>query len=491
AFFRNDSPTWWGKPVVVKRRDEVAGAVRHLDVKNVRDTYVPVIHQLNKKRYLVGVKLINGDAKQAWEEHRATLDEFAKPGKAQQKKRQTKGEKPGRGLWGNATRSELTKEQREQIEALEAIGYIDGEMLAEGVLPVISDHDATRAQQGLNFYTSGHAPEATLMTMNGQVLHRWKARFRDVFGQAINTKRDHKGAQYWRRAWPLENGDVIAIFEGLAIIRIDKDSQVVWAVQNNAHHDAAFLPDSSLIVLTRTAHLVPEVNPDIPALEDFVVWMDENGEETRRLSLLKALLESEHRSIFDRVQRKWKKAGDLFHTNAIEILDGSLEHRDPAFKAGNLLLSSRAMSALYIVDPEAEKVVWSARGEFRTQHDPHVTFDGTILLFDNTGRNGKSQLLEIDPISHDPTWRWPKQRQNPFFSGICGTVARLDNGNTLATESRGGRAVELAPNGEAVWNFQSPHRAGDNDAYIAMLFEMIRLPPDFPFRGDDEESGTE
>jgi hypothetical protein len=59
-------------------------------------------------------------------------------------------------------------------------------------------------------------------------------------------------------------------------------------------------------------------------------------------------------------------------------------------------------------------------------------------------------------------------------------VAVLPNGNVLVTESDNGRAFELSGDGEIVWEFYNPHRAGDRGEYVATLFEVVRLPPDFP-----------
>ncbi len=64
-----------------------------------------------------------------------------------------------------------------------------------------------------------------------------------------------------------------------------------------------------------------------------------------------------------------------------------------------------------------------------------------------------------------------------FFSELCGTCQRLPNGNTLITESTRGRAFEVTPDKEIVWEFFNPHRAGENDELIATLFELIRIPP--------------
>ena len=67
-----------------------------------------------------------------------------------------------------------------------------------------------------------------------------------------------------------------------------------------------------------------------------------------------------------------------------------------------------------------------------------------------------------------------------FFSPFMGSAERLPNGNTLITESDYGRALEVTPGGETVWEFYSPFSAGANDEYIATLMEVVRLPGPSP-----------
>ncbi len=38
----------------------------------------------------------------------------------------------------------------------------------------------------------------------------------------------------------------------------------------------------------------------------------------------------------------------------------------------------------------------------------------------------------------------------------------------------------MTPEGEIVWEFWNPHRAGPGERYIATLFELLRLPADTP-----------
>jgi outer membrane protein assembly factor BamB len=89
-------------------------------------------------------------------------------------------------------------------------------------------------------------------------------------------------------------------------------------------------------------------------------------------------------------------------------------------------------------------------------------------------------VIELDPSTGTTRWAYRGSAAAPFFSQSCGTAQRLSNGNTLVTESDNGRAFEIDADGEIVWEFYNPEQAGERLQFIATLFEVVRLPPDFP-----------
>ena len=38
----------------------------------------------------------------------------------------------------------------------------------------------------------------------------------------------------------------------------------------------------------------------------------------------------------------------------------------------------------------------------------------------------------------------------------------------------------MTPDGTIVWEYVSPYRAGEDNELVATLFEVVRLPADFP-----------
>jgi hypothetical protein len=382
------------------------------------------------------------------------------------------------GRWrrarGQDTR-QMSGEQIEELRKLQSLGYLAGStpMPSEtGVVYLEAEH----AQPGLNFFTSGHFPGAVLMDMEGNVLHEWEYAFLRAWP---NKEEDAEadGADYWRWAYLFPNGDVLAIFEGLGLIKVDKDSNLLWKHWGGEHHDLEVTEDGEIYVLTRKAHTIPEISR-LPILEDFVTILDPQGRKVREVSVLDAFANSAFSGAPEARDRP--KRGDIYHTNAIEVLDGRLADRIPAFRKGNVLLSMRQLSTIAVLDMATEQIVWVSSGMWLEQHDPKVLENGNIMLFDNKGDDGKSKIIEFDPVTKELAWAYHGTEQCVFFTKMCGAAHRLPNGNTIISESDYGRAFEVTPEGFIVWEFLNPNRAGETGELIATLFDVARLPEDFP-----------
>lgn len=368
---------------------------------------------------------------------------------------------------------ELTDAQRKQIAQLEALGYIAGSVAPTSVDGVTRYHEAS-AWSGYNFFTSGHAPEAILAEMDGTVVHRWSYDYEKLWPD-FDGPRDAIGSEFWRRAHLYPNGDILAIHEGLGMIKLDRDSNLLWEYPGRAHHEAHIADDGSIYVLTRRAHLIESVHESEPVLEDFITVLDENGKETKSVSVLEAIRSSE----FSDLLKGARTSGDMLHTNSIELLDGKIADKAPEFANGNVLISSLRVHAVMVVDLDLEKVVWALQGDFRYQHHPKIIDNGNLILFDNRGERMQSTIYEFDVPSREVVWSYRGSERDPFYTKTCGTCYRLPNGNTLITESDPGRAFEVTKEGEIVWEYISPHRVPGDEELVASLFDVQRIDRDF------------
>jgi hypothetical protein len=463
TFFLKDEPTYLRARIVSGDHRAIAAEVRSWQISaDVKRVYVPETHEISPQRFLVVLRKaqLSEDTAAAW-------GKVVRSGQPAANKRAD-------GRWHAVKDSKLTRAQREEIAQLEAIGYLSGSEKASDNTNV-TVYDPQKARDGYNLYVSGHGTEAFLLSMSGDVLHQWSHSFKETWPKLKKKKKD-RDTQWWRRAWLLDDGHLLALFEGHGLVRLDRDSNVVWAENNKAHHDVHLLPDGRIWTLTRQASVLPSVNKDKAVLEDFATLLGPRGKTLKQFSILKAVLDSEFATLFENSARKH---GDLFHTNAIEVLDGSLQDKHPAFQAGNLMVSSRILNAIIVLDPRTERAVWARTGDFRHQHDPHILSNGRLLLFDNVGLSKtQSRILEIDPFTGSHLWSFTSAEDEPkFFSRTCGLAERLDNGNTLITESAAGRAVEITPDREVVWEFFNPHRTGKEGKLVATLFDVQRIDP--------------
>ena len=374
------------------------------------------------------------------------------------------------GRWRMARpehRGPLTDAQRAEMERLNSIGYLSGSQTAPDVSGV-TIHDQSRVEPGINLVLSGHRPGAALIDMDGRVLHDWSLSFPEVWGSKADEA-DEENAQYWRAAHLFENGDVIAIFEGLGMIKVDASSNLIWSRFNHAHHDLQVLDDGRICTLTREAHIVRRINPNTPILEDFIEILDAEGNSLQRVSVLEAFENSTYSNATGVLGMR--RIGDIFHTNSVEVLDGSLADRLPAFKKGNVLISLRKLSVVAVVDLDREEVVWALSGLWKAQHMPRMLPGGTMMVFDNSGNEGRSRIVEFDPVSQSVVWMYKGERSEDFYTQMCGANHRLSNGNTLIVESDFGRAFEVAETGEIVWQ----HDLGGGQRMILFPFEQHGL----------------
>jgi hypothetical protein len=363
---------------------------------------------------------------------------------------------------------------------LMSLGYLQGTVPAPSQSGVtVNNQDAT--QKGLNFYISGHAPSAFLMDMEGNILHQWN--YKPATDIWLDDPSFDHGAHYWRRAHLYKNGDVLAIYNKYGLIKIDRDSRLLWSwtSEKKAHHDLEVTDDGMIYVLTEQKKSVRGAPPDAAVLEDFITVLNPQGAALKHVSFFDLLLDSPYAGLinYDSIIKSGKEFGELFHANTLVVFDGKLEHISPLFKKGNIMLSSLWLSTIFIIDMENEKIVWAlGSGMWTRQHQPELLDNGNILIFNNIYKKNASQILEFEPFTQKIIWDYRGDSKNFFYSQTCGSNQRLPNGNTLISETDNGRAFEVTADGHIAWEFLNPYRAGKKNRLIACIPEMIRLSPE-------------
>ncbi len=367
---------------------------------------------------------------------------------------------------------ELTAEQQEAIEQIGALGY-SGEASTDSTKAGVTRHNRDAVCPGPRLYCSGHSPAAYLIDVDGRVLHKWEMKPWDVddsFERGYPLYGD-----FLRNVHLLDDGSLLVIFEAVGLAKLDKDSRVVWRVQNRAHHDLDIAENGDIYVLRHYTRVIPRIDETKLIIDDLIAVLDSEGREKDAISVLEALENSKDYSHLLRdylAQREVKS--DLLHPNSVSILDGKHEQEMPALKKGNIMVSLAYLNAVVVIDPEIREVVWAHQGPYKVQHDPNVLANGNLLVFDNQSVWGRSSVTEFTLPSMDVVWTFTASQEMPFLSKTCGTCQRLPSGNTLIAETETGRAIEVTPDGEIVWEFYNPHRTSENT--LASVFMITWMP---------------
>jgi hypothetical protein len=356
---------------------------------------------------------------------------------------------------------------------------------------------ADKVGPGLTLYTSGDAPKAHLISADGSVVHEWHKPFSEVWDKSSPVRRPVQDRQvYFNKARVYPDGGLLGIYIGVGdspygygMVRLDADSNLIWKNLDRFHHDVDIAPDGRIYGLT---HAYRQDQPEgtsftPPLLDDYLVVVSpSDGRTLKKISLLDAVNASEFRRLLWHVPPL--SLEDPLHTNGVDVLDhesaARLQSRLPVAAEGQVLLSFRELAGgtVALLDVDREVIVWAMRGPWLGQHDPDVLPNGNLLVFDNRGRFGgdtRTRVIEVDPGTGGLVWSYGGDHRRPLDSLIRGSQQRLPNGNTLITESSGGRLLEITADGEAVWEYFNPARdERDGQALTAIFSWAQRIDPE-------------
>jgi hypothetical protein len=336
-------------------------------------------------------------------------------------------------------------------------------------------YDLSRTHPGYTLYSLAPDLSAHLIDMDGRELHRWKlSRDRILPGRPAGTLFGMLQPQI-ETGHLFPNGDLLLLYEqrtvGAAdtrLVKLDKDSNILWTSRVNAHHAIEVVGDRiyALTGKIRPSSSNPIVNAffRVPHIDESVSILDSDGNTLSTHSILQAMADSKRMRLTDALP--FSDRIDRLHSNSLDVLTEQTARFIRGAKPGDVLLSLKNLDMLVVMDLQAERIVWALRGSWRQQHDAKMLPNGHILLFDNRGdlitEHGRSRVLEIDPGTGGIVWSYEGTDSDPLDSDIRGGAQRLANGNTLISESTAGRIIEVAPDGSIVWEYVSPLQAEEN-----------------------------
>jgi len=227
---------------------------------------------------------------------------------------------------------------------------------------------------------------------------------------------------------------------------------------------AGEFPHHDLIQLANGSYLFP-VRSD-STRSDALVEVDPSGREVWRWRL------ADHR---DRFPGWDDEARDATHVNSVHEIgpNPAFDAGDARFRPGNLLVSARNLSTIFVVDPTSDAVVWQRSDGLDYQHEARLVPTGRVgagqvVFFNNRyhERDPRGSRVEaFEPASDELVASYASPF---FFSAVAGAVQPLPNGSFLISSSQGGRVFEVTRSGEIVWQLEPP----------TLPMRAHRYPPD-------------
>jgi len=375
---------------------------------------------------------------------------------------QANGDRRGRRGSPPPTRFDVASPR---FDALGALPYVDARFDPESDKRGVVRHRSGLAFKGLNFYNSRKSRQAFLVDMNGDTVHSWS----------------HRTPKPWQSSELLPNGDILVIVKDLQLLRLDKDSRLLWQLDRRVHHDLSVVGDR-IYVLTRRAKMLPRFHAEVRTWVEYVTVLDDDGEIVSEIDLLDVIATSPYAYLLPSVANVTVEGDpqraepfDVLHANHVEVFDGRLAHVSSLFAAGNLLVSCRSINAILILDADSHEILWLwGPSNVSAQHHPRLIDNGHLLIFDNGVY--RSRVVEVEVPSGTIVWEYS---HDGFYSPTRGSVQRLPNGNTLVTDSDSGYVFEVTPRKKVVWRFANPDVSHGERAVI---WRMTRFTPEeLPF----------
>ncbi len=363
------------------------------------------------------------------------------------------------------------------------------------------EYDPERSWAGLTVLQGmfDEGARARVYDADGTLLQEWPLEFDAVWPEPthiIPEKNVPKApGEYHTQGITLEeDGSILVNFAERGSVRLGPCGDVVWSVDQMTHHSITENPDGTYWIPSKRdpATIAQEYMLPGASVEaimnsdnyyaDSALLIDPEGHIIEDVPILEPTIDwlVEHQE-FDIMYGLDPEELDPIHLNDIEVVTPELSGRIPGAEPGDLLLSMRNLDALAVLNKSSGKIVWMQHGPWLRQHDPDISPDGTITVFDNgfgrrmPGRDFEgARVLRFDPVTGLAETVYPKSDDQRFFSFIMGTHQVLPNGNILITESTSGRVFEITPDGETVWSMVLV--AGTRSA--ALIEEARRYPLD-------------
>ena len=271
-----------------------------------------------------------------------------------------------------------------------------------------------------------------------------------------------------------KNGELI-FNSSSPLFKIDFCSNLIWTMSNNYYHHSIEKDheDNYWIPSVLNPSLIQDENYKDYKGDDGVTKISSDGKLLLEKSVVQILIDNGYKHL---LFSQFQYHEDAIHLNDIQpvLEDG------PHWKKGDIFLSLRSISTVFLYRPSTNKIVKMLRSPyFSYQHDVDIINNNTIYIFNNNlfnTRNGQKIFTKSQIISYDfKLDKYSKMYDQAFETHnvktpFGGLYQLLKNGSFMVEEQEYGRLLLFNKDNKLIWQFIN--KSSDNKVY-AMRWSRI------------------
>jgi hypothetical protein len=240
------------------------------------------------------------------------------------------------------------------------------------------------------FYRPDFAHIDLLDVNSSKLIKRWSMDFKKL---GIETYNNSEGLQH-----PLlvQDSSIIAIAAN-KLLKIDKHSKVIWTLPDIVFHHSLEKDDEGNIfgctynTSIKKYSFFPTTicdNKDFNMRYDYLTKVNGNsGEIIYSKNVLDILVENGYKKLL--YPNGNLILNDIVHLNEVNPALTSTKH----WNKGDLLISCRTLSILFIYRPTTNKIIWLKQGPWMHQHSPSFLPNNQIAVLSNSSYDYLKQVF--------------------------------------------------------------------------------------------------
>lgn len=328
---------------------------------------------------------------------------------------------------------------------------------------------------------------------DGETIAEWVPDWNLVSNLTSDHRWAPKGNPTAIRAFhPILLGDGSIIFNTIgSLVRQPLCSSTpTWVIDHPIHHSIELSPEGNSIWVPSITEEFSVENATLRTQlrDDSLAEVSLDGKILRNLSFSQILTDNQM------VAHMLGTAGhveqlDPLHLNQIT----PAKNDSPFWSVGDLLISARHTSTIYLYRPSTNEVLWSKQGPWINQHSAHFSGTDKIVVFGNDvyGNPSKKQFIAEANRNHIYEYDFSTQDVSSLQSATLNallprtaTEGRLQitsDGDFFIEETNNARIFKLTKSGDLEWSYLNSY---DEDNLGAVTWSRYIEPGDMPLNAD-------